>query len=102
MGIGRVIEWLADTRGLIDQVPIHVVVNRFEDGRFARGEITKEISDVVGPASLTFAPYDAGLARASWEGTVAPRSPFTRALEPLADRLTDSPVRRSRRLRLGS
>ena len=102
MGIGRVIEWLADTHSLIERVPIHVVVNRFEDGRFARGEITKEITDIVGPASLTFTPYDAGLARAAWEGTLAPRSAFNRALEPLADQLTGTSVRRGRGLRLSS
>ena len=100
MGIARVIEWLADAQPVIDRRPIHVVVNRFEDGQFARREIAKEIADVVDPASLTFAPYDAALARASWEGTMAPRSAFGRALEPLADRLTGTPALRSRRWRL--
>jgi MinD-like ATPase involved in chromosome partitioning or flagellar assembly len=102
MGIGRLIEWLADTHGVIGPTPIHVVVNRFEDGQFAKGEILAEIDDIVGPASVTFTPHDPRLARASWEGTVAPRSGFGRALQTLTDRLAGAPPRRRRRLRLGS
>jgi len=101
VSVGRVIEWLADTRRLISEVPLHVVVNRFDDGSFARGEIAHELRDVIQPTSLTFAPSDPKLAKAAWEGTLAPPSGFRRAIESVTNHLTPACVPKTRRLRIG-
>ncbi|MBT8194745.1 MAG: P-loop NTPase [Acidimicrobiia bacterium] len=101
MAVGRVIEWLADTQRLISAKPLHVVVNRFDDGLFARGEIEQEIEDVIRPTSLTFTPSDPNLAKAAWEGTLAPWSGFSRAIESVTDHLTPARAPRTRRLRMG-
>ena len=102
MAVGRAIEWLADTQQLLDQTPLHVVVNRFEDGLFARGELEQEIGEVVGPTSLTFTPYDTKLSKAAWEGAIAGWGGFTRALQQVADQLTPIRAPKTRRLRMGS
>ena len=101
MAIGRVIEWLADTQRLIADVPLHLVVNRFEDGLFARGEIEQEVHDVVRPSSVAFAPSDPRLAKAAWEGGLASQSGFAAAIAEVADKLTTAPAPKSRRLRIG-
>lgn len=102
MAVARAIEWLADTQQLIRRTPLHVVVNRFEDGLFARGELEQEIADVIGPTSLTFTPYDPKLSRAAWEGAIAGWGGFSRAVQRVADRLTSARAPKTRRLRMGS
>jgi MinD-like ATPase involved in chromosome partitioning or flagellar assembly len=101
MSVGRVIEWLADTQRLIAESPLHLVVNRFDDGMFAKGEIEQEVQDVIRPASLGFVPSDPKLAKAAWEGALVPPSGFNRAIESITDHLTPVRVARTRRLRLG-
>ncbi|MBT8217159.1 MAG: hypothetical protein KJO17_09955 [Acidimicrobiia bacterium] len=101
MGVGRVIEWLADTQSIIGDLPLHIVFNRFEDGLFARGEIEQEIGEVVGPTSITFAPYDRSLVKAAWEGSVPPAGAFADAIARAADQLTPIRAHRLRRLRPG-
>lgn len=100
MAIGRAIEWLADTRRLIANVPLHLVVNRFEDGLFARSEIEQEVHEIIGPASLAFIPSDPRLTRAAWEGGLASESDFARAIAPVANRLTTARAPKTRRLRI--
>jgi MinD-like ATPase involved in chromosome partitioning or flagellar assembly len=102
IAVGRVIEWLADTHRLIADLPLHVVVNRFDDGMFVRGEIEQEIRDVAGPTSMSFVPYDPRLSRAVWEGTLARHTGFAKALESVTDQLTRERPPRTRRLRTGS
>jgi MinD-like ATPase involved in chromosome partitioning or flagellar assembly len=101
MAIGRAIEWLAATRRLVADGPLHLVVNRFEDGLFARSEVEQEVHDVIRPTSLFFVPSDPRLAKAAWEGGLPARSRFATALAPVTDQLT--PVRdpKARRLRIG-
>jgi hypothetical protein len=101
MSVGRVIEWLADTQRLVAETPLHVIVNRFDDGGFARGEIEQEIWEVIQPTSLTFAPTDPKLAKAAWEGKLAPASAFGRAVESITDHLTRARLPRNRRLGIG-
>ncbi len=102
MAVGRVIEWLADTQRLIADLPLDVVVNRFEDGLFAKGEIEQEIREVIRPASLCFAPTDPKLAKAAWEGALAPASSFAKSIESVADQLTSARAPKTRRLRMRS
>lgn len=101
MAIGRVIEWLADTRQLVAEVPLHLVVNRFEDGLFARGEIEQEVREVIRPTTVMFVPADPRLVEAAWEGGLATQSGFAKALSPIADQLTTARAPKARRLRMG-
>ncbi len=101
MAVGRVIEWLADTQRLIADLPLHLVVNRFEDGLFTKGEIEQEVHEVVRPASLAFAPSDSKLAKAAWEGGLAPPGGFSRAIALVANHLTAARAPKARRLRIG-
>lgn len=101
MAIGRLIEWLADTQGLVGDLPLHIAVNRFEDGLFAKGEIEQEIRRVVKPGSVTFLPHDPKLAKAAWEGTL-PTASLIRALARAVDELTATNGRSVKRLRMGS
>lgn len=100
MAIGRVIEWLADTRRLVADAPLHLVVNRFEDGLFARSEIEQEVQEVIRPASVVFVPSDPRLAKAAWEGGLATRSGFPKALSSVADQLTTARAPKARRFRI--
>jgi MinD-like ATPase involved in chromosome partitioning or flagellar assembly len=93
VGIARLIEWYAETNRLIPEIPIHVLMNRFGDGRFAKGEIEQEIREMLAPASVTFAPYDPKLARATWEGTLGPAPAFRRAIEALVASLVPAASR---------
>jgi MinD-like ATPase involved in chromosome partitioning or flagellar assembly len=96
LGIGRVVEWLADTKHLLGEAALHVIVNRFVDGQFAKAEIRQEILSVADTASLTFASWEPKLARAAWEGKQAPRNRFSRAIHEAVDNLTAAPTRRKR------
>lgn len=96
VGAGRAMEWLADTRHLLGQAALHVVLNRFSDGQFARAEFRQEIEAVATPASVTIAPYDPKLARAAWEGALAPGTGFALAINSAVDNLTSVRVRRAR------
>lgn len=100
MGVARVIDWLADTRSILGDRPLHVILNRFEDGLFARAEVEREIGDVVAPASITVAPHDRTVVTAAWEGTVPPAGKFVAAIGHTADRLTSARAPGPRRLRL--
>ncbi|MGI9648010.1 MAG: MinD/ParA family ATP-binding protein [Acidimicrobiia bacterium] len=98
LGVGRVVEWLADTRNLLGSAALHVIVNRFADGQFARAEIRQEIAAVFDTASVTFAPWEAKLAKAAWDGRPAPRTGFSRAISSAVGNLTAAPVNRRRRI----
>lgn len=87
IGIARLIEWHAETHRLIPEIPVHILINRLEDGRFVKGEIEQEIREVLAPASVSFAPHDPKLARATWEGTLGPAPAFRRAIETMVVRL---------------
>jgi MinD-like ATPase involved in chromosome partitioning or flagellar assembly len=85
MAIVRTINWVADTHSLLGQASLHLVVNRFQDGVFVRGEIEQEMHDLVRPSSITFVPYDPKIARAAWEGTRVPKSGFRKAVATVVD-----------------
>lgn len=87
VGVARLIGWVAEARALAPEAPTHVVVNRAPGDAFRRGEITDEITRTVPPASLTFLPSDRRVEIAAWEGALARRGPFGRAVTTLATRL---------------
>jgi MinD-like ATPase involved in chromosome partitioning or flagellar assembly len=85
--IVRTINWVADTHSLLGQASLHLVVNRFQEGVFVRGEIEQEMHDLVRPSSVTFVPYDPKIARAAWEGTRVAKSGFRKAVATVVDRV---------------
>ena len=95
MAIARTINWMADTHRLLGDASLHLVVNRYQDGVFVRGEIEQEMHDLMHPASITFVPYDSKIVRAAWEGTRIPKSGFRKALLSVVDQLI--PAQRKQR-----
>lgn len=90
MAIARTINWMADAQHLLGTRPLHLVVNRFDDGVFVRGEIQQEMQDVMHPTTINFVPEDPRIARAAWEGTVVPRSGFRKAVARVVDQLIEA------------
>ncbi|NNC92074.1 MAG: P-loop NTPase [Acidimicrobiia bacterium] len=101
MAIGRAIEWLADTQRLVANLPLHLAVNRFDDGLFARGEIEQQVREIIRPTTLVFVPSDPRLTRAAWEGGLASQSDFANAIAAVADQLTTARAPKRRRLGIG-
>jgi MinD-like ATPase involved in chromosome partitioning or flagellar assembly len=87
LAVRRILDWLADARALIGDAGLHIVINQFPGGGFARAEIEAELQRSVTPASFTVIPYDKRVARAVWEGEPVARGPFTKAVGPLGERL---------------
>lgn len=79
VGLVRALSTIADVRG-ITTAPIHMVVNRMPQDRFLRAEWTRELDRTFTPVSLTFLPFDRGLAKAAWDGRLADRGPFVREM----------------------
>jgi len=96
VGTSRAIEWLADTRHLRGETALHLLVNRYSDSQFALAETRRELETAAGPASVTFIPFDSKLARAAWEGKLAPGTSFARAVEAAVNHLTSARAGRRR------
>ena len=86
---------MADTHQLMRSAPLHLVVNRFEDGLFARREIEQEMHEVVRPVSITFTPHDSKIALSAWEGARAPKGAYRKALAQVVNHLMTTPIRQS-------
>jgi MinD-like ATPase involved in chromosome partitioning or flagellar assembly len=80
-GVTRMLAWVVDARALAPDAPLVVVANRAPGARFRRGELFEEITDTLGAVDIVFAPYDGRVADAAWEGRVASRGAFVRAME---------------------
>lgn len=87
MSVARTLDWVADTSSLIQNKSLHILVNRFEDSSFVRGEVEAELRSVIHPATVTFAPYDRGTVRAAWDGVPVGRNSFAKAIASLTDHL---------------
>jgi hypothetical protein len=75
---------VVDARALAPDTPLVVVANRAPGARFRRGELFDEITDTLGAVDIAFAPYDGRVADAAWEGRLASRGGFVRAMEQVA------------------
>lgn len=80
MGVARLIDRVADLALLAEGKPLHVIVNRIQKGMYKRNEIAREIQRNFAPAGIHFVPADPKVETASWEGTLAPRGEFTKAV----------------------
>ena len=80
----RIVDWLADTQNLLAGTPVHLFVNQYPGGSFAISELELELRRTISPASVTVAPYDKRVARATWEGEPVARGPFSKSVHRLA------------------
>ena len=58
--------------------------------KFQRGELSDELLRNLVPDSITWLPVDAGLERAVWNGTPAPKGSFIRTVEKLGGAMVSS------------
>lgn len=99
VGAARVLDWIAETRPLIEATPLYVAFNSFNGGRFMAAELDEELREVYRPRSVLVLPQDKALANAAWQGTVTPRGPFLKAVGNLANAALPSGHAQRRRRR---
>jgi MinD-like ATPase involved in chromosome partitioning or flagellar assembly len=85
IGARRIVDWLADAQTLLAGTPVHLFVNQYPGGSFAISELEVELRRTISPASVTVAPYDKRVARATWEGDPVARGPFMKSVNRLAE-----------------
>jgi MinD superfamily P-loop ATPase len=83
-GVTRFLTWAVAARSLASDAPIVVFANRAPASRFRRGEIYAEITGSLDVVDVVFAPHDARVTDAAWEGRPVARGPFVRAAERTA------------------
>jgi MinD-like ATPase involved in chromosome partitioning or flagellar assembly len=91
VGVVRALEWLSVVHRRVPAVPLHLAVNRAPNFRYRREEIRAEIVRTILPCSITWIPTDRNVETAAWNGEVAPRGPFRRAVEQLAVAVASAP-----------
>jgi MinD-like ATPase involved in chromosome partitioning or flagellar assembly len=96
-GMARLLGWLGEVRELAPATPVHVLFNKTPASAFKRGELQAELERTASPASIWFAPADARVERAAWDGCLPPAGPFTRAAAEAAAVIAPSRVAPSRR-----
>ena len=90
VGVARLLSWTAEALQLAVNASVVAVVNRAPASRFRRGEVFEELTTSAPFDRVVFAPNDPRVTTAAWNGVAVRRGPFTRALEPLADLVTES------------
>jgi hypothetical protein len=86
-GTLRYLDWLTDVASL-RQAAV-TVVNKVPKTERVAAEVSRELADVAGDlvGSLHRVPFDRKVATAEWDGTVAGRGPFVKAVAVLAAEL---------------
>jgi MinD-like ATPase involved in chromosome partitioning or flagellar assembly len=84
IGARRIVDWLADAQSLLSSTPVHLFVNQYPGGSFAISELEIELRRTISPASVTVAPYDKRVSRATWEGDPVAKGPFVKSINRLA------------------
>lgn len=92
-GIARLLTWIVEARTLAPTTPMMVVANRAPAERFRRGELFEEITSSAPVFDVVFLPFDTRVSDAAWRGVPVGRSPFARALAPVAAWLCGVPRR---------
>jgi len=88
VGIARVLEWVAQLRGVAPEVPVVLAGNRAPGDRYRRREVEAALADAVPGAPVVFLPTDARVIEAAWAGDPVAGGPFVRSVEALADIVT--------------
>ncbi len=86
VGVARLLEWLSIADGLRDHRRADVLVNRAPSDQFRRAELLQEVGRTYAPASFGYLPDDPKLVAATWDGSVAARGRFRKAVDRWADR----------------
>jgi MinD-like ATPase involved in chromosome partitioning or flagellar assembly len=103
-GVSHTLAWASEHPALLPS-RAHVVLNRASRERFRRGELERELVRTLGSgATVWFAPSDARVDDAAWDGGLVRRGPFVAAVERLATTVATPPrqhlrVPKRRRLR---
>ena len=84
IGVGRVLDWIAEAKPLIEATPLHVAFNAYRGGIFKAAEIEAELGRVYQPGAIAFIPYDKSLVQATWQGVLPHHGPFVKAVGLLA------------------
>jgi MinD-like ATPase involved in chromosome partitioning or flagellar assembly len=87
-GIARLFAWAVDARVLASKTPLNVVVNRAPEARYQRAELYDEIRETVPVREIAFVAFDPKVGRAAWDGTPVVSGRFTRAVDDLAERMS--------------
>jgi MinD-like ATPase involved in chromosome partitioning or flagellar assembly len=86
VGVARLLEWLAIADGLRQHRRADVLVNRAPSDQFRRAELLEEVTRTYAPASFGYLPEDPKLVAASWDGSMAARGRFRKAVDRWTDR----------------
>lgn len=91
-GVTSVLAWIGEARSL-SGAPVHVVMNHCGRSMYQKGEIIEEIGRTFRSASVAFLPEDQRVRKAGWQGEVIPQGRFTKALDPVVDKVEASSAR---------
>jgi MinD-like ATPase involved in chromosome partitioning or flagellar assembly len=83
VGITRFLSWIVEVRRIAPFVPVVVAVNRAPASRFRRGEIYEELTRSLPPFPIEFVADDRRVSEAAWDGRLARKGSFTRAVARL-------------------
>jgi MinD-like ATPase involved in chromosome partitioning or flagellar assembly len=86
VGVARLLEWLSIADGLREHRRADVLVNRAPSDQFRRAELLQEVGRTYSPASFGYLPEDPKLVAAGWDGSVAARGRFRKAVNRWTDR----------------
>ena len=96
LGVARTLAWASDHPSS-SSGGYHVLLNRAPRERFRRGELERELVRTLGAVPVWFAPSDARVETAAWDGELVRRGPFSAAMERLAAAVLAAPGRHERR-----
>jgi MinD-like ATPase involved in chromosome partitioning or flagellar assembly len=107
VGVARFLSWAAEATSIAPAAPMVIAVNRAPRARFQRGELYEELTRSLPPVDVVFAPDDRRVTEAMWDGRLAAKGPFTRAVDRLgalvgAARPAERPGASDRRLEIAS
>lgn len=85
VGVARLLDWLSTADTLMGDRRADVLVNRAPSDQFRRAELAEEISRTYPPASFAYLPEDGRLAGTIWDGEIAGKGRFRKAVDRWAD-----------------
>ena len=92
VGVARLLEWLATATSAGETPRADILVNRAPSDQFRRGELIQEITRTYAPASFGFLPDDPRLGSYIWDGSVAAKGRFKKAIDRWVDRFIGDPA----------
>ncbi|MET0895639.1 MAG: hypothetical protein ABWY80_07295 [Acidimicrobiia bacterium] len=102
IGVSRALTWVAQSRELLADVNVHLVVNRAPRDRFKRAELAHELTRTFNPTAVWWLPADRRVDDAMWRAEPVRRGAFADAVACLADSVTPSTAARPPRATRGA